>query len=66
MDYEFLGLSIILIFTGITLILKNKFWKLDDKDLKKITEIQLFGSGVASLLIGVVVFIKLILTNNFN
>lgn len=61
MDYEFLGLSIILIFTGITLILKNKFWKIDDKDLKKIPEIQLFGSGVASLLIGLVILIKLIL-----
>lgn len=62
MSYEFFGLSIFLIFIGINLIVKNKFWKLDDNDLKRIPEIQLFGSGIASLLIGIIIIFKFLLS----
>lgn len=52
MDYELLGLSILLIISGVYFILKNKFWKLDITDLKKSIEMKLFFSGFIALILG--------------
>lgn len=60
-DYEYLGLSIVLILIGTYLIKNNNFWKLDKNDLKMISKIQLFGSGIASLLIVIIVLVYLLL-----
>ncbi|MBW1619817.1 hypothetical protein [Empedobacter falsenii] len=56
MDYELLGLSILLIISGVYFMLNNKFWKLDITDLKKNIELSLFLSGIMALILGISVF----------
>jgi len=59
MNYTYLLISFLSITIGLYGMYKNQFWKYSFEDSLTITKIQLFGSFIALLIIGLFCLLKI-------